>query len=115
MATNYVGPGDVVDLTAPGGGVTSGVGVLIGDLFVVPQVSADATETFAAATRGVFTLPKLTTAVIAEGALVYWDPTPGEVNVTATSQKCVGLAVEAAGNGVTSVKVLVIPNSDPAA
>ena len=37
MSRVFIQPGDVMTFTAPGGGVTAGVGLLIGGLFVIPQ------------------------------------------------------------------------------
>lgn len=63
------------------------------------------------AIRGVFTVPKLSTAVIAQGNALLWDvsaqvfdvatATPATGDVSGTSVT----AFEAAGNGTTSLRV----------
>ena len=74
MSKIQVQRGDSLDLTAPAGGVTSGVPVLIGGLLVVPQVSAAVGEQFSGAATGVHSIAKEdTTAAFNEGEIVYWD------------------------------------------
>ncbi len=65
--------GDVVTLTAPSGGVVSGIPVKVGQLFVIPEVTAAATVRFAARVTGVFELVKDAGTAWTEGELVYWD------------------------------------------
>ncbi len=57
------------------------------------------------ATTGVYQLPKATTAVMTVGARVAWDNTAKNINVPGTGRFLVGIATEAAGNGITSVAV----------
>lgn len=57
------------------------------------------------ATTGVYQLPKATAAVLAVGARVAWDNTAKNINVPGTGRFPVGVATEAAGNGITSVAV----------
>ena len=60
---NYQQPGDVLELTAPAGGVTSGVPVQIGQLLVIPAVTVAATVAFNGQVVGVFkAMPKATGA-----------------------------------------------------
>lgn len=98
--------GNLITVIAPSGGVVSGTGVLIGDaLFGISTVTADAGASVEIVTEGVFTLAKTSTAVIAIGDIVYWDDTNKVVNVTATGQVPVGVALSAAGNPSATVKV----------
>lgn len=89
---NYIQPGHVLTLTAPGGGVVSGQGVQIGQLFVVAAADAAATEPFEGQAVGVFTLPKNGAQAWTEGQLLYWTGT--EVNTTATGNLLIGAAAE---------------------
>jgi predicted RecA/RadA family phage recombinase len=57
------------------------------------------------ATTGVFRLPKASAAVLTVGARVAWDNTAKQVNTPAAGRFPIGVAVEAAGSGVTSVAV----------
>lgn len=52
-----------------------------------------------------YELPKLASAVIAAGDRVAWDDTAKEVNAPATGRYPIGTAIEAAGNGITTVPV----------
>jgi predicted RecA/RadA family phage recombinase len=80
MSTTYVQPGDVLEFTAPAGGVTSGLPVLIGGLVVVPVDDADADDAFRGAATGVHTLPKTTSETWVEGQPAFWDAANGEVS-----------------------------------
>lgn len=82
---NSVQKGDSLNFTAPSGGVTSGVPVLIGALLVVPVASADQDETFAGQTCGVFTCSKLSAQAWTEGAIVYWDDSNSRFTTAAAS------------------------------
>jgi predicted RecA/RadA family phage recombinase len=56
-------------------------------------------------TIGLFQLPKASAAVLTVGARVAWDNTAKEVTTPAAGRFPIGVAVEAAGNGITSVAV----------
>jgi predicted RecA/RadA family phage recombinase len=102
---NYIQEGRMITVAAPAGGVTSGDGVVIGALFGVASKTDAAGETVTIASEGVFDLPKLSSAVIAAGDAVAWDDTAKQVNVPGTGRYPIGTAIEAAGNGVTTVRV----------
>jgi predicted RecA/RadA family phage recombinase len=104
---NYRHDGTVLTFTAPSGGVVSGGGYIVGDKFVIAAIDAAVGTKFTGQDQGVFNLPKLSTDVIAEGVRVWWDATNSRVTVTATSNRCIGTAEAAAGNGVTTVDVLL--------
>lgn len=106
---NYVQHGDTLDLTAPTGGVASGVPVKIGGQVVVPQVSAAEGKTFAAKTTGVFRLAKATGQSWAECVTLYWDDTAKAFTTTSTSNTKCGHAVAAAASGDTVGLVKLIP------
>lgn len=93
---NYVQPGVVLDLTAPTGGVTSGVAVQIGQLLGIPAVTAAEGETFACQVVGVFDVPKTAAEAWTEGALVYFDSAAGEFTTVSTGNLLAGAAVAAA-------------------
>lgn len=92
-------------MTAPTGGVTSGQGVLIGNLFGVAAKTAAEGESVEIATLGVYELPKLASAVIVVGARVAWDDTAKQVVLPGTGMVPIGVAAVAAGNGVASVRI----------
>ena len=101
---NYEQKGEVLSLTAPVGGVTSGDPVLMSDLLTVPQADAAAGETFAAMVVGVFEITKLAADVMAEGDMLFWDNANTRLTTTALGNLLVGACVEAAGNGIVIVK-----------
>ena len=91
----------------PTGGVTSGVGVLIGQLFGVALQTAAEGESFELGVEGVFTLAKTSALQIDIGDALYWDDTNKVVNKTSAAQKEVGYAVSAAANPSATVDVLL--------
>lgn len=102
---NFIQNGDMISVTAPAGGIASGQGVLIGSLFGVAAKTAAEGESVEIATAGVYELPKLASAVIAAGARVAWDDAAKQVVLPGAGLYPVGVAVLAAGNGNTTVKV----------
>lgn len=104
--TNYVQDGTRINFTA-GADTAAGAGVLIG---VRLGVACDAVlngATGVAAMEGVFTLPKLSTDVVAIGVLLYWDNTNKRITVTSSGNTLAGYAFEAAGNGTATVKIKI--------
>lgn len=96
-----------ITLIAPAGGVTSGVPVLIGGLFGVPVASAAATEQFVLQRTGAYVINKLSTDVVTQGQLLYWDNTNFRLTTTASTHKLVGAALAAAGSGVSTVTCIL--------
>lgn len=72
MATE-VQPGDVLELTAPAGGVVNGTGYKIRGFFVVATVTAAAGERFNGALEEVWPLAKVTAEPWLEGTLIYFN------------------------------------------
>lgn len=85
--------------------MTSGQGVLVGNLFGVAASTAAEGESVEIATVGVYELPKLASAVIAAGARVAWDGIAKQIVLPGTGMVPIGIATVAAGNGVTTVRV----------
>ena len=102
---NFVQDGEIIEVIAPTGGVTSGDGVLIGALFGVAAATGAEGAAVNIVTEGVFMLPKLSTAVFAAGGKVSWDDTNSRCDAPGTGLYPVGAATVAAGNGTTTVKV----------
>lgn len=101
---NFKHNGDLVTVAAPAA-VSSGDGVLVGNLFGVATTDAESGADVVIATRGVFELPKLGTDVVSQGDTLYWDDTNGELTLATTGNYPVGVAVKAAGNGDTTVEI----------
>ncbi len=102
---NYIQNGHVITVTTPAGGITSGEGLIVGSIFGVAAYTAAEGDPLELATTGVYQLPKATAAVLAVGARVAWDNTAKNINVLGAGRFPVGIATEAAGNGITSVAV----------
>ncbi len=102
---NYVQDGDVLTLD-PGSTVASGVGKLFGTaLFGVAVRDAVSGTASEFQTTGVVTIAKTSALAIAVGDVLYWDSTNSVVNKTTSSQRAVGVAVEAAANPSSTVKM----------
>lgn len=101
---NFVQEGNTLTVAAPGT-VASGDLVVVGSIIGVAATDAASTEEVEVDTVGVFTLPKVTTDVVAAGDKLYWDSGAGKLTKTAGtgSKPLVGLATAAAGNGTTTV------------
>lgn len=109
---NYVQAGDSLTLTAPSGGVVSGMGYVIGDLFVVAAVTVAEGLPFAGKRHGVFEFDAETHASTQEldiGDVAYWDETPGRVTKTAAGNTPIGLIVEAKESTADTAKVVLVP------
>jgi predicted RecA/RadA family phage recombinase len=105
MATNYIQPGEIMEFTAPSGGVTAGTGVLIGKLLVIPLDTAAEDETFRGAATGVWSHAKAASQAWTEGAVVYWDDTAKVFTTAATTgnfRAGVAAAAVAGGAGDTT-------------
>lgn len=113
MAKNYIQPGEVIDWTnATGGAKTAGSVIAIGQMLGVALVDIANGATGSVQIKGVFEVPKVSGAVIAAGESLVWDVSAGAFDdnlATPAAGDISGppaVAVEAAGNGVTSINVL---------
>lgn len=112
MATNYIQPGVVIDYTnATGSTITAGSVVKINKILGVAIADIANGATGPVQIEGVFECPKLSTAVIAAGESLTWDVSAGNfddsaaIPATGDVTGAAAVAVEAAGNGTTTVKV----------
>lgn len=111
MATNFVRNGDTVLYTNTGAAISAGDVVVVGQQIGIALVDIAATTgTGELAMHGVWTVPKVSAAVIANGEAVIYDVSAGEFDDNAATPAtgdvslcCV--AREAAGNGVLFVDV----------
>jgi len=92
MSTNQVNSGECLPLTAPAGGVLSGVPLLIGAMFEATQ-------------HGLWILPKTAANTPAQGAKAYWDDTAKSVTTTASGNTLIGVFADVGTNGQTEIKV----------
>jgi predicted RecA/RadA family phage recombinase len=99
---NFLQPGDVITLTAPET-LTSGRGVLVGQLFGIATAAAASGVAVEVATTGVFSHAKTGTQAWVQGQKVYWDNTAKVFTSVATGNTFVGHAVEAVAGGAGDV------------
>lgn len=105
--TTYVQDGHCIDL-APGADVPSGTGYLFGAaLFGVAAQDAKNGVASPFVCEGIVTIAKTSALAIAVGDRLFWDSTNKCVNKTTTAQQQVGIAVEAAANPSSTVKMLL--------
>ncbi len=115
----FVQPGESVELTAPAGGVVSGVGVQIGELLVIATVTKTPAQVTAGDNRfnglveGVITHAKAPSQAWIEGARVYWDEGNKRFTTSAGGNLPAGYSVAAVGGGAdeTTGTVLLKPDS----
>jgi predicted RecA/RadA family phage recombinase len=107
MTTRYVQAGKVLDFTNAGAAIASGAGVLVGTRLGVALTAIPAGATGSVQICGVFSMPKLGTDNMTQGALVYWDSANARLTTTASGNTLAGVAAAAAGAGVASVSVLL--------
>lgn len=102
MAKNPIQSGEVLDFTAPMGGVVSGQIVKIGRALVVAQSTAAAGEKFAGVPEGVCRdVPKATGHAFTEGQRVYWDDSAKKITTVAAGNLFAGFAMLDASSGDT--------------
>lgn len=106
MTTKYVMSGDVIDYVATAE-VSAGQVLLIGNRVGVALTAIANGATGAVRVRGVFTIAKLSTDVVAAGDLLYWDAGNSRLTTTASTHKVAGYAFKAAGSGVTTVEISI--------
>jgi len=104
MTTKFVQLGDVIDHT-PGANVANGKMVVIGVRVGIALAAIAANTTGPLAVAGMFTYAKLSTDVVAQGALLYYDSANDRLTTTASGNTLAGYAAAAAGNGATTVAV----------
>jgi predicted RecA/RadA family phage recombinase len=110
MAKTYVQPGDAITWTnGTGSAVVSGQVVKVGQTLGVALVDIANGASGEVAVEGVFTVPKVSGAVISQGEMIMWDVSAGAFDDNAATPATgdvtnAAMAFEAAGNGVTSIK-----------
>lgn len=112
MSTRYVQPGKVLDYQNGGTARASGDVVVIGTRVGICQAAIAANAIGAVMICGVHNVPKLSTDVIAQGALVYWDAGNNRITSTVGANVLAGSAANAAAATTTSINVLL--NNTPA-
>lgn len=107
---NLVAEGKTIEHT-PAAARAAGAGTLIGVVgngrigVAVSDVAISTPGVFAI--KGVYTLPKLSTDVVTQGAILYWDNTNLRLTLTSASNTVAGWAYAAAGSGVATVACVI--------
>jgi predicted RecA/RadA family phage recombinase len=99
MATTYLQPGDTLDLIAPTGGVTTGVPLLIGGFFVIPNTTAAQTLPFTGMVVGVHSYTKTASQAWSAGQAIFWNTSTSKFDSGPSTGPFVGVAVEAVAGG----------------
>ena len=89
--------GEVLTFTAPAN-VTAGTGVKIGDLLVIPTITALSGAQFTGVRVGVVEHAKLSAQAWTEGQQVNWDDTNKRFTTVTTGNFLAGIAYKAAAN-----------------
>lgn len=116
MARNYVQPGEVIDwVNGTGSSKAAGSVVAMGNILGVALATIANGATGPVCINGVFTVPKVSAAVIAQGESLVWDVSAasgaGEFDDNAATPAtgdisgAAAVAWESAGAGVTTLKV----------
>lgn len=109
MAKNFVQVGDIIEVTAPSGGTTSGVGYVIGaQLFGVALTTVASGSPVNIGVSGVWTLPKVTSVQYVAGDKLWWDNSGKTVTATTGTQTVnIGIATVTAITTATTINVLL--------
>jgi len=108
----FVQPGDMLTCTAPTGGVVSGTGYLLGDLFVVAATTAAEGEAFEGMRVGVHTLAAeahATDQALDVGDIAYFDAGEGRLTKTATDNSPVGIVTSIKESTATTATIVLTP------
>lgn len=111
---NFIQPGNIIEITAPSGGTTSGEPVQVGQILGIAAKTVLATVAVNIQRTGVFDVTKVSAQAWEEGEEIYWDAAA----VKMTSVKgglFAGVAVEAAANPSSTGKLLLVPSGSEGA
>lgn len=103
---NAVSHGNVIPFT-PTAAVASGAMVRVGSRVGVAVTAIAANTEGAVQMVGEFTITKLQTDVVAQGALLYWDDTNKRLTTTVGSNTLAGFATKAASASETTVNIKI--------
>ena len=98
--------GEKVEVAAPYD-VLSGGGALVGSLFGIAQADALSGKTAVLLTRGVVDMAKTNAQAWTVGVRIYWDDSAKVATTTASTNKLIGVALEAAANPSAVGRVLL--------
>lgn len=103
---NSVSMGNVITIAAVTD-IASGAMVVVGARVAVAVSFIKAGETGPGQVVGGFSIAKLSTDVVAQGALLYFDNVNKRLTTTASGNTLAGFAMDAAGAGVATVNIKI--------
>lgn len=106
MAKNFIQEGAVLSYLAAAP-IASGAVVLTGKRVGISLGDIAAGATGSLSMEGVFSVAKLTTDVVGQGDLLYWDAANSRMTTTAGANTEAGYAAAPAGAGVTTVNISI--------
>lgn len=106
MTTKFKARGTIMDYVAAAA-IVSGQVLVIGTKVGVAITDIANGATGSVQVAGVFEVAKLSTDVVAQGALLYWDVTNSRATTTASGNTAMGYAHKASANGVAVVQVVL--------
>lgn len=104
---NYTQQAEFVPFTAPPGGAVSGVGYLVGGLFLVATADIEAGERAQGNRYGGAELPRATGVANGELAKAYWDDTAKNVTTVSGGNTLIGVFATAYASGDTVASVFL--------
>jgi len=107
---NYLQPGNIIEITAPAGGVVSGEPVVVNQMIGIAAKTEDADAAVNIQITGVFTVNKVSAQAWAEGDPIYWDAA-AEKFTTVEGGLFAGLATAVAANPSSTGSLLLVPGS----
>lgn len=108
---NYVKDGHTRTwVNGTGSAVVAGQVVVVGQQLAIACTDIASGATGEVALDGMFVVPKVTTAVIANGEMVLWDVSAGKFDAKSATPATgdvsnAAIAAEAAGNGATTIRI----------
>jgi len=109
---NEISSGELVDLAAPSGGVTSGTLTKIGTFIGVPVASATEGDTFALKRTGEFDVAAEGAGsgqAWAQGDTIYWDDANKRTTKTSSGNTKCGIATAAKITTATVGRLILVP------
>lgn len=109
MGANYVSGNPLMIDWTPGSAVAAGDPVVVNNSVCIAHLPIAANAlgalSFPSGTA-VYDVNKLSTDVVTAGADIYWDAGNSRATITASTHKKIGIAIAAAGNGVTIARIV---------
>ena len=107
---NYLQPGNIIEITAPSGGVVSGAPVVVNQMIGIAAKTEAAGVAVNIQITGVFTVNKVSAQAWAEGSPIYWDEAASLFTIV-EGGLFAGLATAVAANPTSTGSLLLVPGS----